>query len=196
MTELTRSALLSGAPMAGGAIATGGFVAAHVARAADSDEDLAWVRLGINLEFLKTVFYKRALRSGFFAPGEARSLTRGEAADQAHLDRLVETLTSQGRTSIDGQRPRGRLPGQGVRQPRQHRGARQPARGSSACAPTSAHLRVWRRPPCGSLFAQVAANEGEQLSFFQGVRGPAIGPAFPYGYDIARAADELAVYLP
>lgn len=63
MTELTRSALLSRALVAGGAIATGGFVAAHVARAADSDEDLAWVRLGVNLEFLKTVFYARAKRS-------------------------------------------------------------------------------------------------------------------------------------
>ena len=51
-------------------------------------------------------------------------------------------------------------------------------------------------PTLRILFAQVAANEGEQMSFFQGLRGHAIGPAFPYGYDIARAADELAVYLP
>ena len=102
MTELTRSALLSRALVAGGAIATGGFVAAHIARAADSDEDLAWVRLGVNLEFLKTVFSTRARRTGFFTGADAGSLKRGQDADQAHLDKFVETLTSQGRTSING----------------------------------------------------------------------------------------------
>ncbi len=195
MTELTRSALLSRALMAGGAIATGGFVAAHAARAADSDEDLAWVRLGINLEFLKTVFYKRALRSGFFAPGEARSLTRGEAADQAHLDRLVETLTSQGRTSIDGHDLEVVFPDKGFdsRANIAALGSRLAILGMRSYLGASAGVAS---PTLRILFAQVAANEGEQLSFFQGVRGPAIGPAFPYGYDIARAADELAVYLP
>ena len=195
MTELTRSALLSRALMAGGAIATGGFVAAHVARAADSDEDLAWVRLGINLEFLKTVFYKRALRSGFFAPGEARSLTRGEAADQAHLDRLVETLTSQGRTSIDGNDLEVVFPDMAFdsRANIAALGSRLAILGMRSYLGASAGVAS---PTLRILFAQVAANEGEQLSFFQGVRGPAIGRAFPYGYDIARAADELAVYLP
>jgi Ferritin-like domain len=195
MTELTRTALLSRALVAGGAIATGGLVAAHVARAADSDEDLAWVRLGVNLEFLKTVFSTRARRSGFFTGADAGSLKRGQEADQTHLDKFVETLTSQGRTSIDGHdldivfpttafNTRGNIAALGSRLAilgvRSYLGA-----SGTVASPT---LRI--------LFAQVAANEGEQMSFFQGLRGHAIGRAFPNGYDIARAADELAVYLP
>jgi Ferritin-like domain len=195
MTELTRSALLSRALVAGGAIATGGFLAAGVARATDSDEDLAWVRLGVNLEFLKTVFYTRAKRAGFFTGADAASLGRGQDADQAHLDKFVETLTSQGRTSINGSdldvvfpktafNSRNNIAALGSRLAilgvRSYLGA-----SGTVASPT---LRI--------LFAQVAANESEQLSFFQGLRGHAIGPAFPYGYDIARAADELAVYLP
>jgi hypothetical protein len=195
MTELTRSALLSRALVAGGAIATGGFVAARVARAADSDEDLAWVRLGVSLEFLKTVFYKRALRSGFFAPGEARSLARGGAADQAHLDGFVETLISQGRTSIDGNDLEIDFPDKAFdnRANIAALGSRLAVLGVRSYLGASAGVAS---PTLRILFAQVAANEGEQLAFFQGVRGPAIGSAFPYGYDIARAADELAVYLP
>ena len=195
MTELTRSALLSRALVAGGAIATGGFLVAGAAGAADSDEDLAWVRLGVNLEFLKTVFSRRALRSGFFAPGEARSLARGGAADQAHLDRFVETLTSQGRNSIDGNDLDIVFPDNAFtsRNNCAALGSRLAILGMRSYLGASAGVAS---PSLRILFAQVAANEGEQLAFFQGVRGPAIGPAFPYGYDIARAADELAVYLP
>jgi Ferritin-like domain len=195
MTELTRSALLSRALVAGGAIATGGLVAARVARAADSDEDLAWVRLGVNLEFLKTVFYKRARRSGLFSGAEARSLARGEAADRAHLDTFVETLTSQGRTSIDGNDLEIDFPARafGGRTGIATLGSRLAVLGMRSYLGASAGVAS---PSLRILFAQVAASEGEQLAFLQGVRGPAIGPPFPYGYDIARAADELAVYLP
>ena len=195
MTELTRSALLSRALVAGGAIATGGFVAAHLARAADSDEDLAWVRLGVNLEFLKTVFSTRARRTGFFTGADAGSLERGQDADQAHLDKFVETLTSQGRTSIDGNDLDVVFPKTAFnsRDNVAALGSRLAILGVRSYLGASAGVAS---PTLRILFAQVATNEGEQMSFFQGLRGHAIGPAFPYGYDIARAADELAVYLP
>lgn len=195
MTELTRSALLSRALVAGGAIATGGVLAARAARAADSDEDLAWVRLGVNLEFLKTAFAKRGLRAGFLAPGEARSLKAAGAADQAHLDRFVETLITQGRTSIDGSDLDIVFPKTAFtsRDNIAALGSRLAILGVRSYLGASAQVVS---PSLKILFAQVAANEGEQLAFFQGIRGTAIGPAFPYGYDIARAADELAVYLP
>ena len=127
MTELTRSALLSRALVAGGAIATGGFVAAHVARAADSDEDLAWVRLGVNLEFLKTVFSTRARRTGFFTGADAGSLEAGTGSRPGPPRQVRRDADLPGPHLDRRQRPRHRLPQDRVQQPRQRRGPRQPA---------------------------------------------------------------------
>lgn len=196
MTGVTRSDLLRRALVAGAVATTGGALAAATASAADSDEDTVWVRLGVSLEFLGVVFYRRAIRSALLSePREARTLIRGRAAEQGHLDRFVATLAEQGRTSIDGRDleiefPEGAFGSRagisalgtrlGLLSQRTYLGA-----AATVASPT---LRI--------LFSQVASSAGEQVAFFRGLRGAAIGDPLPYGYDIARASAELAPYLP
>lgn len=196
MDPVTRSDLLRRALVAGAAAAGGGGVLAATASAIDSDEDTVWVRLGVSLEFLTIVFHRRAIRSGLLdVPREARTLVRGRDAAQARLERLLDTLRQQNRTSIDGSDLEIEFPPRafdsragisalgtslGVLTQRSYLGA-----AATVASPT---LRI--------LFAQMASGAGEGAAFFRGLRGPAVDDRLPYGYEIDRASAVLATYLP
>ncbi|MGD9697214.1 MAG: hypothetical protein AB7V42_16320 [Thermoleophilia bacterium] len=192
---MTRSQLIGRTALAAGAVVAGGALAAP-AFGAEDEQDLAWVQFGVSLSFLTAVVHRRARRSGLFTGGDLRSLDAALSAEEARTKRFVELLAANGQPVISGEdleitlpadafASRGRVASIG----RRVTGIGEHAYIGAAAGAQSVDMRL--------LFARSAASAAEQLAFYRGLTATAaVGGPFPGMYDIARASDELGVFLP
>lgn len=199
MERLDRRQVLARGGTGLGALALAGGLAGAVvasAAAAPGETDLAWLRFGITLEFTSVQYWTLAGRAGVFAddgPVAGRAL----AAERAHLRTLTDALIAGGGTPIEGSDLEPVF-----------------ARGTFASRPAA--VRVGRsleqlavRTYLGALasvadaavrlaLVKVVAGDAEHLAFFTAAAtGSPVGSGTrPILYDLARASDELATFLP
>jgi Ferritin-like domain len=192
-TRVTRSRLLVGAAAGGAALAAGW--PAPPAAAAPSEQDLAWLRFAVTLEFVSREYYRRARRTGIFRGDEARALERATGAEVAHMNRFRTALTDAGESAIDLADlevvfPDGAFT---TRAAAASLGRRIEALSLHAYlgAVTAIRDEAVRR-----LFAQVSASESAQLTYLTGLVAPVLGDPFPSVHGLPTAAEELAAYLP
>ncbi len=175
--------------MAAGAVA--GWAVAPAAAAA-SEQDLAWLRFAVTVEYVSAAYYRQARRTGFFAGRELRALERANAAQVAHKNAFRQSahrpwggVRSRTPTSRSSSRtaPSRRAPG-AVSLGRRIEGLLLHA---YLGAVTTIADQAIRR-----LFAQVSASEAEQLAFLAGLAGPPIDDPFPSVHGLPTAAEALA----
>ena len=193
--HLTRSRFLIRAAVgAGGAALAGGGLAAR-ASAAEAEQDLAWLRFGVALEFVSAAYYVRARRSGLFTRAETRVLERATAAENAHKRAFREALQAAGEAPIDDADlevafPPGSFDGRGpaIALGRSIESMSERAYLGALVEISSTAIRL--------TVAPVAAAEAEQLAYLTGLSGPPLTDPFPSVHGLATAAEELARYLP
>ena len=193
-TALTRSSFLRRTAGAGGVALGVGFLAAP-ASGAPSEEDLAWVRFGVTVEFVIAEYYRQARRTGFFSTDERRTLERATAAELAHLQRFRQTLIDAKEAPIDAadlevEFPEGAFT---TRASTVSLGRRVTGLAVHAYlgAVTTVSDGAFRR-----VLGQVLASSAEQLAYLTGLAGPVITDPLPSVHGLGTAADELARYLP
>jgi hypothetical protein len=162
------------------------------ARAATSDNDLAYARLLVALELLTLDFYSQALRSGKVTSG--LELRRARAAERQHYDHVAAVLTDVGQVpataqDIDFSYPRGSFDSWpsiarlGVRLESLSMGAYLGA------------VRALQTPEFRNHAARAAASEAQHLSVFSGaIGGRRVGPPLPPTLPIDRVSDALDEY--
>ena len=197
MHRPTRLGFLRGAAAGGSALAVGvgmGWPAAP-ALGASSEQDLAWVRFGITVEFVSAEYYRRARRTGFFSPRESRALERATAAQLAHLRSFRRALLDAGEAPIDEADLEVVLPDKSftTRQRTVTLGRR--IEGIALHAYLGA-VETVQDAPLRRLLGQACASEAEQRAFLTGLAGPVITDPFPSVHGLGTAAEELARYLP
>jgi Ferritin-like domain len=164
-----------------GAVPTGGV----------PDGDLAYVRLLAAAELLKADFESTALASAKLAPHQAVLLRRLRADDVAHYDALAVIANAAGQppptaADIDFAYPHGTFAS----------AASQLRRAAELTTLTlGAYLGALESVQTPSLrlpFAQIAANEAQQLSALRAAVGrPPVGRAFASALSIAAASEQL-----
>lgn len=198
MSHLTRSDFILRVAGAGGVALVAGAGAGWLAlpaAAAVSEQDLAWLRFAVTVEFVSAEYYRRARRTGFFRGAEARAMERAAAAQLAHMRRFRQALTDAGETPIDPADLEVVFPARAfaTRANAVSLGRRVAALAVHAYlgAVTTIEDQAIR-----SLFAQVSAGEAMQLTFLTGLVAPVVTDPFPSVHGLATAAEELAAYLP
>lgn len=191
---LTRSSFLRRTVVVGGA-ALGVGVVATPAVGAISEQDLAWLRFGVTVEFVSAEYYKQARRTGFFSNDERRTLERATAAQNAHVKTFRQTLTDAKEVPIDladleVEFPDGAFD---TRAGTLSLGRRLGGNAVSAYlgAVTTTTDSAFRR-----VLGQVLASNAEQLAYLTGLAGPVVTDPFPSVHGLGTAAEELARYLP
>jgi rubrerythrin len=191
VAALTRGDFLRGSGRGIAAV----LVAASPARAAapPSDHDLAYARLFVTAELLAVDFYRRAVRSGHFAPAE-RQLRRALANERDHYRWAASVLVAAGQApataaDVDFVYPkrafasRGATAEVGVRLESLFLHAYLGAVG----ALDAEELRL--------MAARIAASEARHLSAMASeVDGDRIGVAAPASFPIDRVSNELDAY--
>lgn len=192
---VTRSQLLADGARGAAGLAFGGSLAAYAAEpaaAADTEADLALVRLALSAEVLADAFYARASGSAAFSEGEQQALRAARFTEQRHYGVLVQSIgpgaPAPGDFAIDFPEgtfaSRARTAALGVVLEKALVGAYLGA----IDAFSSAELRA--------RAARIVASEGMHLGFLSGLeRGAPIGDPFPRALDIEGAANALAPFF-
>jgi hypothetical protein len=179
---------------AGGATLAGGWLASTAA-AVPNEQDLAWLRFAVTLEFASREYYRRARRTGFFRGDEHRALERATGAEVAHMNGFRTALTDAGEAPIDLADlevvfPEGAFT---TRAGAVSLGRRIEALSLHAYlgAVTTIRDEATRR-----LFAQASASESAQLTYLTSLVAPVLTDPFPSVHGLPTAAEALAAYLP
>ena len=186
---LTRRTLVAGA--AGAAVA--GVLSPPERAAAATEEDLAWLRLGVAAELLSVDFYRRALGTRHLSPRDRRVLRAARLADADHYRRLAAVLAAGGGAPVDAADFSFGYPGSGFASRARLAAAGVAIERASVGAALGALAEV-ADPAARRTLASVASADGAHLASWLSLSGRGPGAAFPPPFSIDRASAELAPF--